>query len=151
MKLVNVNRPAYYNNPVDVLLKDFFNPKTATDRYEKEELKYTPSTNVFETDTDIALELLVPGYSKDEIKLSVENNMLLIDSQEIEPKADEKEAEELRYSRIEFEKKNFEKKFRLSEKLNQDQIKAEVNNGVLRITIAKKEEAVPVKRQIEIG
>ncbi|WP_159517202.1 Hsp20/alpha crystallin family protein [Sunxiuqinia indica] len=151
MKLVNVNRPAYYNNPVDALLKDFFNPKTVTDRYEKEELKYTPSANVFETDTDITLELLVPGYSKDQIKLSVENNILLIESEGVEPKPDEKEAEELRYSRIEFEKKNFEKKFRLSEKLNQDQIKAEANNGVLRITIAKKEEAVPVKRQIEIG
>ena len=65
--------------------------------------------------------------------------------------ADAEEAKTLKYSRIEFEKRNFEKKFRLSDKLNQEEIHAEVNNGILKITIQKKKEAIPVKRQIEIA
>lgn len=150
MKLVNVSRPVYRANPVDALLRDFFNSNIATDRFEKEELTYTPSTNVFESETDVVLELLVPGYSKDQIKLLVENNTLIIKS-EVGEKEDKEEPKELKYSRVEFEKRDFEKKFKLSEKLDQEKIQAEANNGVLRITLSKKKEAIPVKRQIEIG
>ncbi|WP_082326256.1 Hsp20/alpha crystallin family protein [Sunxiuqinia dokdonensis] len=152
MKLVNVSRPVYRTNPVDSLLNDFFKTNLASDRLEKAELAYSPSTNVLESETEIALELLIPGFSKDQIELAVENNVLTVKSELNEDKdADAEEAKTLKYSRIEFEKRNFEKKFRLSDKLNQEEIHAEVNNGILKITIQKKKEAIPVKRQIEIA
>ncbi len=152
MKLVNVNRPVYRVNPVDALLKDFFNANGVNDRYDKEELVNQPSTNLFETETSVVLELLIPGYSKEEIKLQVENNQLIVKSESLENESDkQKDAPEYKYSRVEFEKAKFEKRFRLSDKLNQEQIQAEVKNGILRITLAKKKEAIPVKREIEIG
>ncbi|WP_430971955.1 Hsp20/alpha crystallin family protein [Sunxiuqinia rutila] len=153
MKLVNVNRPVYGINPVDALLNDFFNTNGASDRLEKKELTYSPSTNVLESDSKIVLELLVPGYSKNEIKIAIENNVLLVKSNLEEAKAkettDEKDA--ISYSRVEFRKREFEKKFKLSDKLNQDKIHAEVANGILTISLEKKQEAIPVKREIEIA
>ena len=152
MKLVNVNRPIYRTNPMDELLKDFFNANVNGDRFEKQELTYSPATNVFESDTEIVLEILVPGYSKDQVELSVENNILIVKSKLVEKEENEsEESKSQKYSHVEFETRNFEKRFKLSEKLNQEKIEAEVNNGILKIILAKKEEAIPVKRQIEIG
>ncbi len=152
MKLVNVNRPVYQTNPMDALLSDFFRANRTSDRLEKEELTYSPSVNVLESDTEIVLEFLVPGYSKDQIQLAVENNVLTVKSDlgQKEETATEGSSN-LKYSRVEFEKKDFEKKFRLSDKLNQENIHAEVNNGILKVIVEKKKEAIPVKRKIEIG
>ncbi|MGQ7869867.1 Hsp20/alpha crystallin family protein [Sunxiuqinia sp. sy24] len=150
MKLVNVNRPVYGVSPVDALLKDFFQANATSDRIEKKELAYAPSTNVLESDTEVVLELLVPGYSKEEIKLAIENNVLLVRSHLIEGESAEAK-NTLINSRIEFEKRHFEKRFKLSEKLDQERINAEVANGILKISLGKKKEAIPVKREIEIA
>lgn len=152
MKLVNVSRPVYQANPMDALLNDFFNANRTSDRLERQELAYSPSVNVLESDTEVVLELLVPGYSKDQIQLAVENNTLMVksDLSKKEESAPE-DSSELKYSRVEFEKKDFEKKFRLSDKLDQEKIRAEVNNGILKVMLEKRKEAIPVKRQIEIG
>ncbi len=107
MKLVNVNRPVYRVNPVDALLKDFFNANGVNDRYDKEELVNQPSTNLFETETSVVLELLIPGYSKEEIKLQVENNQLIVKSESLENESDkQKDAPEYKYSRVEFERRS---------------------------------------------
>jgi HSP20 family protein len=151
MKLVNVNHPGYRKSSVDQLLNDFFNTNSSTDRLEKKELHYSPLTNVFESDANIVIELMVPGFEKDQINLSVENNILTVKSQLAEKDSgDEEGKKELRYSRVEFQLKNFEKKFKLSEKLDLEKIQAEFKNGILTVTLAKKEEAVPVTRKIEI-
>jgi HSP20 family protein len=151
MRLVNVNHPGYRRSSVDQLLNDCFNTNSATDRLEKKELRYSPLSNVFETDVDIVLELMVPGFEKDQINLSVENNILTVKSNLAEKETDDKpEKKELRYSKVEFQLKDFEKKFRLSDKMDQEKIQAGFKNGVLTITLAKKEEAVTVARKIEI-
>ncbi|HKJ43158.1 MAG TPA: Hsp20/alpha crystallin family protein [Sunxiuqinia sp.] len=148
MKLVNVNRPVYRYNPVDQLMNDFFNNNHFADRLEQRELGFSPKTNLVESDDKIVLELLVPGFEKDQIKLSVENNVLTVKSNLEEQN---EKSDELKYSRVEFEKQNFEKSFKLSDKLDQEKINADFKNGILTITLAKKEEAIPVKRQIEIA
>ena len=150
MKLVNVNRPVYRYNPIDQLLNDFFNDNHFADRLEHKELVFSPKTNVFEADEEIVLELLVPGFEKDQIKLSVENNVLNVKSN-LQEQETEKKEDNLKYTHVEFEKKSFEKSFKLSDKLDQEKISADFKNGILRITLAKKEEAIPVKRQIEIA
>lgn len=150
MKLVSVNRPVYRTNSIDQLMNDFFNADHFTDRLERKELSFSPQTNVFESDSQIKLELVVPGFEKDQIKLSVENNVLTVKSN-LEEKEAENGNDEVKYSKVEFAKRNFEKNFKLSEKLDQDKISADFKNGILTITLAKKEEAIPVKKQIEIA
>ena len=150
MKLANVSRPVYRANPIDQLLNDFFYSNSGTDRLEQKELNYTPQTNVFETDAEVILELMVPGYEKDQIKLAVENNVLVVKS-ELPDSQNEEKRKSYKYKRVEFEQRGFEKKFKLSDKLDQEKIQAGFKNGILTITVAKKEEAIPVKRQIEIA
>ena len=152
MKLVNVHRPVYRTNPIDHLLNDFFNANEVSDRLAQKELNYSPLTNVIEGNDKIVLELVVPGFEKDQIQLSVEKNILSVKSNLIDNEVEgEDKKNEPKYSRVEFQKRNFEKKFRLSDQLDQEKISADFKNGILTITMAKKEEAIPVKRQIEIG
>ena len=149
MRLVKLNHPGYHVDSANGLLNDFFRSTLANDRFDKRELTQSPATNIYESDEAVVLELLVPGIAKENIKLSVESNTLIVRSEmQLETKD---ESQEQRYSHVEFEPKNFEKKFKLSAKLDQEKILAEVNNGILKITLAKKPEAVPVKREIEIG
>ena len=151
MKLVNVNRPVYHANPMNQLLNDFFNANVGTERLEKKALDTSPLTNVIEGNDKIVLELMVAGFEKDQINLSVENNILTVKSELVdEDTSGEPDKSHVKYSSVEFQMKNFEKKFRLSDKLNQEKIQAEFKNGILRIELAKKEEAIPVQRQIEI-
>lgn len=152
MKLVNVSRPVYRTNPIDQLLSNFLYTNNGTERLEQKELSFSPLTNVFETDKEVVLELLVPGFEKGQITLAVENNVLVVKSelQEKEDKTDN-EAKSYKYKRVEFEQRGFEKNFKLSDKLDQEKIQARFKSGILTITVAKKEEAIPVKRQIEIA
>lgn len=62
---------------------------------------------------------------------------------------DEKQAE---YTRREFRYTSFKRAFTLPESVNQEDIKADYKDGILRFTLPKKEEALPkAKRLIEIG
>ncbi len=145
MKLVKVNRPFYAHNGLDRLMNEFLNEGCSYDRYAKNELTYNPSTNVFETDNSFALEISIPGYEKEQVSLSVENDLLTV-------KAEVKETEEkdYKYSRREFAVSDFEKSFKLSKNINQEKIEAAFKNGVLVVTLPKKEEAISIKRQIDV-
>ena len=146
MKLVKVNRPFYAHHGLDRFMNEFLNEGCSYDRYAKNELTYSPSTNVFETDDSFTLEMSIPGYEKEQVSLSVENDLLTV-------KAEVKEAEEkdYKYSRREFSVSNFEKSFKLSKNINQEKIEASFKNGVLVVTLPKKEEAISVKRQIDVN
>lgn len=98
------------------------------------------STNVEETNDYFKLEILLPGYKKNEIDIEIDDNYLNI-SAEVEQK-------NKNYNRQEFFKKSFERKFNLPENIK-DEIKAEMNDGILNITLFKKEKELKNKK-IEI-
>jgi len=143
MKLVKVN-PFYAHNGVDRLLNEVLSHGSNYDRYDRNELKSAPLANLFETEDAFKLELLVPGFDKERISLSVENDLLVIKGEA------EKSEKEYKYSRVEFEARDFEKSFKLSKKIDQEKIEASFKNGVLIIGLPKKEEAVAVKREIKV-
>ncbi len=145
MKLVKVNRPFYAHSGLDRLMNEFLNEGCSYDRYAKNELTFNPSANVFETDNSFTLEISIPGYEKEQVSLSVENDLLTV-------KAEVKETEEkdYKYSRREFTVSDFEKSFKLSKNINQEKIEAAFKNGVLVVTLPKKEEAISMKRQIDV-
>ena len=96
-----------------------------------------PLANVLESEDDFRIELMVPGYKKDEIRVQVENGMLSISH---EP-SDNGEEKAYKYVSREFSQKAFSRKFKLSDRLNSGKIAAKYENGVLNISIPKKEEA----------
>ena len=106
-----------------------------------------PSVNIVEGKNDFRIEVAAPGLQKDDFKINLDNNVLTISS-EMEEKNEEKEE---RYMRREFSYTSFRRSFSLPQTVEADKISANHNNGVLSISIPKKEEAkVKPAKQIEI-
>ena len=145
MKLVKVNHPFYNHSGLNRLMNEFLNEGCNYDRYAKNELTHNPSTNIFETDDSFKLEISIPGYEKEQLNLSVENDLLIVQAQGADV-----EKKEHKYARREFSVSNFEKSFKLSKNINQEKIEAAFKNGILAVTLPKKEEAISIKRQIDV-
>jgi HSP20 family protein len=107
-----------------------------------------PAANIIENTDSFQLEIAAPGMVKDDFKINLENNILTI-SVEVE---DQKREEGKNYSRKEFYYGSFSRSFTLPKTINVDNIKADYDNGILRITLPKKEEArVEIKKEIRIS
>lgn len=105
-----------------------------------------PAVNIVEEPGSFRLEVAAPGYSKDEFKINVENDVLKI-SVEKEKNAVEGES----YTRYEFYSGPFERSFVLGKSIDTSKIEARYENGILTLELAKKEEAKPQKtRSIDI-
>jgi HSP20 family protein len=96
-----------------------------------------PSANILETEDDFKIEMLVPGYTKEDIRIQFENGFLSISHEG----ADKGEDELDKYISREFYRKDFNRRFKLSDRLASEKINASYENGVLEIAIPKKEEA----------
>ena len=107
-----------------------------------------PAVNIKENEKDFELELAIPGRKKEDFNIEVDDHVLTISA---ETKSEENVKEE-NYTRKEFSYESFKRSFTLPETVNEDKINAAYEDGVLKFTLPKKEEALPKpKRMIEIG
>lgn len=112
------------------------------------EVTYKPAANVREDEKKYSLELALPGFSKEEITIKFEDEILTITAGR-QPKEDEKGP---KYTWNEFGyKSRYERSFQLPETVNADQISAAFENGILLVTLPKKEVQKPAVKQIVIG
>ena len=93
-----------------------------------------PAVNVKETDKNFEIEVAAPGLSKKDFKITVDNGVLTISSE----KKEEKEQKEKDYTRKEFSYSSFSRSFTLPENVNEDDVKANYENGLLKLDVAKK-------------
>jgi len=108
----------------------------------------TPAVNVKENNDEFLIEVAAPGLDKKDFKVDVDNNVLSISS---EKEYKDEEKEEGRYMRREFGYASFSRSFSLPEAVNAEKIKAKHKDGILTISIPKKEEAKrKPPKQIEI-
>ena len=108
-----------------------------------------PSVNIMDTENSFEIEVAAPGMAKKDFKIELNNNILTISSENENSKEDENQ----NYTRKEFSYKSFLRSFRLPEnKVDGNKINAKYKNGILFVSLPKKEEAKlkPV-RMIEIG
>lgn len=104
-----------------------------------------PSYNVKENNESYAVELAVPGFDKSDFSIKIHEEKLIVSS-EVETKSDENKVE---YSYQEFKKASFSRTFALPKgKIEEEAVSANYLNGVLTITLAKKEEAKPKSPQL---
>ena len=108
-----------------------------------------PAVNIREDENNFEVEVAAPGLKKDDFKIELENDILTISSS-IEAK-EEKGNEN--YNRREFRYSSFKRTFSLPEnKVDGDKVMAKYVDGVLQITLPKREEAKPKPvRTIQIG
>ena len=107
-----------------------------------------PPVNIRETDNSFEVELSAPGKAKEDFNIELENDMLVISSEQ----KNENTVEEGKFTRREFSHSSFRRAFTLPETVKDDDIHATYEYGILKITLPKKEEALPKpKRMIEIN
>jgi HSP20 family protein len=106
-------------------------------------IKYTvPAVNVKEMKDQFILEMAVPGLGKKDIDISIEEDKLIISSET------EKEETKEKYALKEFNYSKFKRSFTLTDTIDRENINATFKNGILTITLTKKEEEEPKKVKI---
>lgn len=98
----------------------------------------TPAVNVKETDDEFQIEVAAPGLDKNDFKVDLDNNVLTISS---EKEFKDEQKEDGRYMRREFSYTSFSRSFTLPEAVDAEKIMAKHKDGILLITIPKREEA----------
>jgi HSP20 family protein len=108
-----------------------------------------PMVNIKESAENFEVEVAAPGMDKKDFKIQLDNNMLTISSQ----KEHEEEMQQDGYTRKEFSYQSFQRSFLLpKDVVDHEGILASYENGLLRLTIPKREEAKQKgPRLIEVG
>ena len=104
-------------------------------------------TDITDKGDHFLMEADLPGFEKSDIHLELDKDILKI-SAERHSKTDEKD-ENNRIVRMERSYGSYERSFNISA-VDKDGIKAKYENGVLKLTLPKKQEAIPEKKQLEI-
>jgi len=124
-----------------------FEDAVTTARSEEKDMissAWAPAVDIYEDDSQLVLSAEVPGIEEKDIEIRVEDNTLSIRGE----RKMEKETKEENYHRIERAYGSFYRSFSLPNYIDQEGIRAEHENGVLKITLPKKPELKP--RQVRI-
>jgi HSP20 family protein len=124
------------------IFETFFNDSFLSDRM----VTRVPAANISETPEQFYIELAAPGLKKDDFKLQLDRNVLSISVEQQSENTDNQK----NYNKREYSYNSFVRSFTLPESADDNSVEAEYTDGVLKINIAKKEEAKSVRRQIEI-
>lgn len=137
-----------YQKPMSALrlFDDFFN-RSVQDFFDRDFLNGDqPSVNVIEKEDKYLVEVAAPGMKKEHFDVQVENGLLRIKA-EAEHK---KEEEEENYMRREFSYQSFERSFVLPEHIDSEAMEANYEDGVLTVSLPKKEVTVAKRKMIEV-
>jgi HSP20 family protein len=105
---------------------------------------WSPKVDIAETDSEILLEVDLPGVKPEDFKLSIENFKLTVSGE----RKFEEERKTENWHRVERSYGSFTRSFSLPNTVHVDEVKADFKDGVLRVTLPKREEVKA--RQIEI-
>jgi HSP20 family protein len=107
---------------------------------------WNPSVDVFEDQNGIVLEADLPGMKPGDFNLNIENNVLTLSGE----RRFEKQTNEGNYHRVERSYGQFTRSFTLPSTVNVEQVNAEFKDGVLRVTLPRREETKPRQIQVQV-
>ncbi|HEY6090318.1 MAG TPA: Hsp20/alpha crystallin family protein [Gemmatimonadaceae bacterium] len=116
------------------------------DTFARDGNSWTPAVDIKENDSEIRLEVELPGLNPGDVEITAENGVLTVRG---EKRVERKEHDETRFQVVERVYGSFMRTFQLPQGIDEDQIKAEFNNGVLTLLIPKA--ALPQPKRIEIS
>ena len=106
-----------------------------------------PKVNVINEDKQYLVELAVPGMSKDDFAIKLESNKLIISSEQKE----EKTKEDKKYTIKEYSFNSFTRSFFLPKNIKHDKVEADYKDGILSISLPKKETEAKLNREIKVA
>jgi HSP20 family protein len=129
---------------IDAIFDNFFRfPLIATE----DDVDFVPRVNVKDTDTQLTLVFEVPGMDKSKFKVTVKDNLLTVSGErsfKSEEKADN-------YLRTEIRSGQFSRSFTLPNTVVAEKVEADYRNGLLEITLPKREEVKPREVEVRVG
>ena len=108
---------------------------------------WAPAVDIFETEHELVVKADLPEIDPKELDIRVENNILTIRG---ERKFDTKVSQD-KHLRVERAYGSFSRSFSLANTVNSEAIKADYQNGVLTLTVPKREEAKPKQIKVNVG
>lgn len=136
-------RPGGYQSIFDRMFRDGFRDYFTNDFQET-----VPAVNISEEKNHFIIEMAAPGLKKEDFKINVEGDVMTIASE----KEEEKKEEGKHFSRREYNYSSFSRSFTLPETANINNIEAKYTDGLLKLTIPKKEIAQTVQtKQITVS
>jgi HSP20 family protein len=127
-------------------MEDFWN----TDRFFEKPFftgELLPAVNIRETKNYYKLDVSAPGFKKDDFKITTEDGLLTISAET----SNEKNEEKASYTRKEFSSSSFTRTFNLPENVEEDNISANYNNGLLEIELKKSGKSLTEKKEVKVG
>lgn len=107
---------------------------------------WTPAVDIKENEGEIRVELELPGLKPEDVEITADNGMLTIRG---EKHSERKEGQDSQYHMVERTYGSFMRTFQLPQGVDEDQINADFENGVLSLRIPKA--ALPQPKRIQIG
>jgi len=108
---------------------------------------FIPPVDVMENDNNIMVQVELPGVREEDVEVRIENNMLTISGE----RRLENEEQRDNFLRVERAYGRFYRSFTLPSNIDPENVKATFDNGILKITIPKREESKPKQIKIESG
>jgi len=136
--LKNNARGPFFNDVFDSILNDSFLGDKLVARI--------PAVNISETENEFQVELAVPGLKKEDLKISLDKNALTVSAEKKTENVDEGK----KFSKREYSYNSFSRSFTLPESADHSKIEADYADGILTLTIIKKEEAKFQSREIAV-
>ncbi|MDX5438546.1 MAG: Hsp20/alpha crystallin family protein [Pontibacter sp.] len=105
-----------------------------------------PAVNIRDKEKEYLIEVAAPGMKKEDFNIDMEEGMLTISSQKEEEKSEDKDD----FKRREYNYSSFSRSFSLPDNVKPDDIKARYEDGVLKLTVPKREQQDKPKKKIKI-
>ena len=139
MAIVRTNQGSYPS--FSSLIDDFFNTELGDWKRNNYSSSNTtlPKVNIMEDNDNYMVEMAAPGMSKSDFIIQIDNGALSISSE----KSNSGRSSDLKYTKREFAYQAFARTFNLPDTANSEKISASYKNGILLISIPKKEESKP--------
>lgn len=128
-----------FNQPTLSLIDQFFSNSM------RDSGRYNYPANIFDNENAFIIEMSAPGFTKEDIRINLEQQTLTI-SAELKQ---QDEVQDEKYLRREFNQQNLNRSFVLPKSVDMDKITADYQNGILKITLPRREDAV-IKKEIAI-
>lgn len=133
------NTAPYFNNVFDSLFSEALNKNLAVNK--------VPGVNILASDTEYKIELAAPGLTKEDFQINLKKDTLSVWAEKKNADTEAKKD----YTRKEFDYFSFARSFVLPESVDGEKITAEYVNGILNITIGKKDEAQSAAKEIKVS
>ena len=137
-----VKRQNGVRNRLSPILDEFFNSPFLSMPQQS-----WPRVDIHSTEDNVTLDFELPGMSKDDIHVTIENNMLNVSGE----RRSEYDETDDGWVRREIAEGSFQRQFTLPTSVDPDSIKAEYKDGILRVKLDKKEEAKPKQIDVKVS